>query len=111
MNQETATRAPLEPMDPQIRSIQPGGGICIHIELAWGYVRRWHLRTSRKAYVARMAKLRRGEQNQCPFEVLDPRDLKFFRNQPGYWWSIEDDPFAWRDHLPFARVGLAELLL
>jgi phosphatidylserine decarboxylase len=58
-----------------------------------------------------MARLRRGDQNACPFEVLDPRDVKFFRNQPGYWWATEDDPFAWRDRLPFARVGLAELFL
>ena len=43
--------------------------------------------------------------------MLDPRDLKFFRNQGGYWWAPADDPFAWRDRLPFARVGLAELIL
>jgi phosphatidylserine decarboxylase len=43
--------------------------------------------------------------------VLDPRDVKFFRNQNGYWWDVADDPFAWRDRLPFARVGLAELWL
>jgi len=98
-------------MDPQIRSIQPGGGFIVQVELAWGYVRRWYLRTFRKGYVERMARLRRGDQNACPFEVLDPRDVKFFRNQPGYWWAPEDDPFAWRDRLPFARVGLAELFL
>jgi len=111
MHQELTKRAPLEPMDPQVRSIQPGGGIVLQIELAWGYVRRWYLKTFRKGYVARMAQLRRGEQNACPFEVLDPRDVKFFRNQPGYSWATEDDPFAWRDRLPFARVGLAELIL
>jgi phosphatidylserine decarboxylase len=58
-----------------------------------------------------MAALRKGDFNGCPHEVLDPRDLKFFRNQGGYHWSPEDDPFRWRDRLPFARAGLAELLV
>jgi phosphatidylserine decarboxylase len=40
-----------------------------------------------------------------------PRDLKYYLNQPGYSWRHEDDPFAWRDRLPFARWGLAELIL
>lgn len=104
-----STRLPLEPMDPQVTSIQPGGGICIHLELAWGHIRRWYLNTFRKGYIARMAALRRGDKNACPFDVLDPRDVKFFRNQNGYYWDTRDDPFAWRDNLPFARVGLAEL--
>ena len=43
--------------------------------------------------------------------MLDPRDVKFYRNQPGYWWKSEDDPFIGRDRLPFVRVGLAELLV
>ncbi|MGQ0636377.1 MAG: phosphatidylserine decarboxylase family protein [Planctomycetaceae bacterium] len=106
-----AGRAPVEPMDPQITSIQPGGGVCLRLELAWGSVRRWYLKTFRKAYVERMQSLRRGDRNVCPFEVLDPRDVKFFRNQGGYYWESGDDPFAWRNRLPFARVGLTELWL
>ena len=102
-------RLPLEPMDPLITSIQPGGGICIKFELAWGHVRRRYLKTFRPGYVARMAGLRRGGKNGCPFEVLDPRDVKFYRNQGGYYWEPQDDPFAWRDRLGFARVGLTEL--
>jgi phosphatidylserine decarboxylase len=58
-----------------------------------------------------MGQLRRGVENRCPHEVLDPRDLKFFRNRGGYYWDPKDDPFAWRDALPFARYGLAELLV
>lgn len=124
MNQETATpltgktsptlreRLAAQPMDPQITSIQPGGGIVIKLEQGWGHLRRWYLRTFRKGYVRRMESLRQGERNPCPHEVLDPRDLKFYRNQPGAWyWKREDDPFAGRDSLPFARVGLAELLV
>jgi phosphatidylserine decarboxylase len=58
-----------------------------------------------------MATLRKGTFNGCPHEVLDPRDTKFFRNQGGYYWEPQDDPFRWRDRIPFARVGLAELLV
>jgi phosphatidylserine decarboxylase len=104
-------RVPLEPMDPRLTSIQPGGGVCMRIELAWGRWRRWYLRTFRRAYVARMKELRLGDENGCPFEPLDPRDVKFYRNQGGYHWATEHDPFGWRDRLPFARSGLAELLI
>jgi phosphatidylserine decarboxylase len=106
-----AARLPLDPMDPQLTSIQPGGGVVIQLEMAWGRVRRWWLKTFRRGYVARMERLRLGDVNPCPHEVLDPRDLKFHRNQAGWHWRPEDDPFAWRDRLPFARVGLAELLV
>lgn len=90
---------------------QPGGGVIVHLELAWGHVRRWWLKAFRRGYVERMRRLRKGSENRCPHEVLDPRDLKFFRNQGGYWWDLADDPFAWRDKLPFARTGLAELFV
>ncbi len=102
---------PLEPMDPQIRNIQPGGGVVIRLELAWGRLRRMYLKALRPRYLARMRQSRRGDFNPCPFEVLDPRDLKFFRNQGGYSWEPQDDPFRWRDRLGFARVGLAELVV
>jgi phosphatidylserine decarboxylase len=98
-------------MDPQVTSIQPGGGVCMRLELAWGRLRRWYLRRFRPGYVARMRRLRRGQAGACPYEPLDPRDVKFYRNQGGYDWAPEDDPFAWRDRLPFVRVGLAELLI
>lgn len=99
------------PMDPQIRDIQPGGGVIIQLELLWGYVRRAWLKTFRRGYVERMKLLRKGDRNVCPFEVLDSRDIKFYKNQGGYYWDRKDDPFAWRDQLPFARAGLAELFV
>jgi phosphatidylserine decarboxylase len=43
--------------------------------------------------------------------VLDPRDVKFYRNQQGYYWLPDDDPFTWRNRLPLARDALAEVLL
>jgi len=98
-------------MDAQLKDIQPGSGVVIHLEKAWGRVRRCWLKTFRRGYVARMAASRKGDFNPCPHEVLDPRDLKFYRNQGGWYWDLRDDPFAWRDRLPFARVGLAELFL
>lgn len=111
-----ATPAPptleLEPMPPELTSIQPGGGPVMQLELAWGGVRRWWLRTFCKGYVERMRALRKGERNPTPGEVLDPRDVKYYENQPGaYYWDKADDPFSRRDHLPFARWGLAELVL
>ena len=98
-------------MDAQLKDIQPGSGVVIHLEKAWGRVRRCWLKTFRRGYVNRMAASRKGDFNPCPHEVLDPRDLKFYRNQGGWYWDLKDDPFAWRDRLPFARVGLAELFL
>lgn len=102
---------PLEPMDPRLTWIQPGSGVICRVELAWGRWRRFWLRTFRPGYVRRMAALRKGDFNGCPHPVLDPRDLKYFQNQGGYHWEPQDDPFRWRDRLPFARVGLAELLI
>lgn len=107
---DNQSRLPLEPMDPRLTNIQPGGGIIIHLEQRWGYWRRWWLKTFRKGYVARMQACRKGTVNGCPHEVLDPRDLKYFRNQPNYWWEPQDDPFIGRNDWPFARVGLAELI-
>ncbi|MEX0716030.1 MAG: phosphatidylserine decarboxylase family protein [Planctomycetaceae bacterium] len=104
-------RAALEPMDPRVTDIQPGSGVVMRLEQAWGLLRRAYLKAFRRGYVARMAALRQGDRNPCPHEVLDPRDLKFHRNQPGWHWKCDDDPFAWRDRIPFARVGLAELLV
>jgi phosphatidylserine decarboxylase len=109
--QSAPSRLEIEPMDPQIRSVQPGGGVVIRLELAWGRVRRRYLRLLRPRYVARMLQTRRGDFNPCPHAVLDPRDVKFYRNQGGYFWEAKDDPFTWRDGLPFARVGLAELIV
>jgi len=102
---------PLEPMDPQLTWIQPGGGVICKWELVWGHWRRFWLKTFRPSYIRKMAALRKGTFNGCPHEVLDPRDLKFHRNQGGYYWEPQDDPFRWRDRIPFARVGLAELLV
>jgi phosphatidylserine decarboxylase len=102
---------PPEPMDPRITSIQPGGGYVMRLEMAWGVVRRAYLQLFRKGYLQRMKGLRKGDHNPCPHLVLDPRDLKFHQNQPGWHWRREDDPFAWRDSIPFTRAGLAELLV
>jgi phosphatidylserine decarboxylase len=58
-----------------------------------------------------MAELRRGDCQGAPWEILDPRDVKFCRNRCTCRWDPADDPFAWRDRLRFARWGLAELQL
>lgn len=105
------SRATPQPLPPEIASVQPGGGLCYRIELAWGRWRRWYLKRCRPGYVRRMAGLRRGEPDGAPHEILDPRDLKYCRNLVACDWDEADDPFGWRERLPFARWGLAELLL
>jgi phosphatidylserine decarboxylase len=100
-----------ESLPENIRSVQPGGGKCYSIELAWGRWRRWYLKRFRRGYVERMAALRRGDATGAPHEILDPRDLKYCSNLCSAHWLPEDDPFQLRERLPFARWGLAELQL
>jgi len=107
----TTERLDVEPLDPAIDSIQPGGGICMRIELGWGRLRRGYLKTFRLSYLRRMAETRRGDPEGCPHEVLDPRDVKFHRNRIDCSWDPADDPFTWRDRVPLARAGLAELII
>lgn len=80
------------------------------LELAWGRWRRWYLKRFRPAYVVRMARLRIRDATGAPHEILDPRDLKYCRNICDCRWRPEDDPFQWRERLPFASWGLAELI-
>ena len=101
----------IQPHDSQIHCVQPGGGVCMRIELFWGYIRRFYLKTFRRGYIRRMAATRKGDANQCPWDVLDPRDLKFYANQPGYYWDPQDDPFTGRESYGFARAGLAEMVI
>ncbi len=93
-----------------ITCTQPGGGFCLGLELAWGRFRRGLLRRFWPSYVRRMAERRQGHCPDCPHDIIDPRDLKFYCNVCGYWFRPEDDAFAWRGRLGFARAGLAELL-
>lgn len=98
-------------MDAALSTIQPGGGVVMSLELAWGRLRRRFLRAVRPGFVKQMASTRQGTRGTLPFEPVDPRDVKYYRNQDTYWWAEADDPFAWRDGLPFVRAGLAELIL
>lgn len=98
-----------QPTSPE--SIQPGGGRCVNLELAWGRLRRGLLRRFRPGYVRRMAQRRRGECPNCPHDIIDARDLKYWRNVCGYSFDEADDRFRWRDRLGLARAGLAEVLL
>src|SRR5256885_736036 len=91
--------------------VQPGGvGFFGRCELAWGRLRRALLRRFRVGYVEHWRQLRQGECVGCPHDVLDPRDLKYVRNVCGYWFRPEDDVFAYRERLGFARYGFAELI-
>ncbi|MFO0946944.1 MAG: phosphatidylserine decarboxylase family protein [Planctomycetota bacterium] len=114
MERQTASTSNLpqpEPLPDNIRSIQPGGGTVQALELAWGKWRRAWLKTIRPGYVREMRGKLKGDASTCPVEVVDSRDLKFFKNVSRCRFDSVDDPFAWRDRLPFARAGFAELLL
>lgn len=108
---------PSRPEAP-IHSIQPGGGWCMRLELAWGRLRRWFLRGYSPAWVAAMQAKRQGTCTECPgqlqgchSDIIDPRDLKYHRNVCGFQFAAEDDPFRWRDRLGLARAGLAECVV
>jgi phosphatidylserine decarboxylase len=92
-------------------SVQPGGGLCVDLEAAWGRLRRGLLRRLRPGYVRRMAARRQGDCPGCPHDIVDPRDLKLVRNVCGHWFRAEDDRFRWRERLGLARYGLAEVVL
>jgi phosphatidylserine decarboxylase len=106
-----AERTPCVPLPDNLRSVQPGGGFCYQVELCWGHLRRWYLRTLRPRYVERMAALRQGDPAGAPHAILDPRDLKYCRNLCDAHWPAEVDPFHWRERLPLVRWGLAELVV
>ena len=95
----------------KIRCVQPGESGVFVLERFWGRLRRRYLRWLRRGYVARMAGLRRGDCPDCPHDIVDARDLKLYRNVCGFWFPPEADAFAWRDRLPFARMGLAEVVV
>lgn len=105
---------PIQPTptrEAPITCIQPGGGFCFSLESAWGRFRRGVLRAIFPGYVRRMAALRQGACDNCPHDVIDPRDLKLVRNVCGYRFAPHDDAFAWRGRVGFARAGLCELLV
>src|SRR5437879_4882956 len=103
-------QAPVERCAAPLTSIQPGGGFCMRLELAWGRFRRALLRRFRPGYVRTMLAKRQGHCENCPHDIIDSRDLKFYRNVCGYWFRDEDDRFKWRGRLRLARAGLAELI-
>jgi phosphatidylserine decarboxylase len=109
--ESTPARLEPQPLPENFLSVQPGGGVCYRIELAWGRWRRWWLKTFRPGYVRRMAQRRHGDSTGAPHEILDPRDLKYCRNRCLCSWDAADDRYRWRGRLPFARWGLAELQL
>ena len=100
-----------QPMPADVAGTHPGGGAVMRLELAWGRLRRRLLKTFRPGYVREMKTKLKGDRTSCPVEVIDDRDLKFHRNVCDCFFDPADDRFAWREGLPFARAGLAELLL
>src|SRR5271168_3280337 len=106
---DLATPTASVPASSPITSVQPGGGLCMNLELAWGRMRRACLRRCWPEHVQRMQGKRQGNCSGCPHDIIDARDLKLYRNVCGWWFKSEDDPFRWRDGLGLARMGLAEV--
>jgi phosphatidylserine decarboxylase len=109
--QTVSTRLAPKPLPANVRSSQPGGGWVMRLELAWGRLRRRRLRLVRPSYVARMQSARRGECPGCTHDVIDDRDLKFFRNVCGFHFAAGDSPRRWLDRLPLAPMGRGEVLI
>ena len=103
--QKTSDPGRARPLPENIRSVQPGGGVCYQIELAWGRWRRWWLTHFWPGYVKRMAELRQGDCRGAPHEIIDSRDLKYCRNVCSCSWAEADDPFRWRRSIPSGAVG------
>src|SRR5437879_5839966 len=100
---------PTTPRKPD--SVQPGGGWCMGLELAWGRFRRALLRRFRPNYVRRMREKRQGSCREHDADVIDARDLKYLRNVCGFGFRPEDDRFQWRSRIGLARYGLAEVVV
>ncbi|MCS7166387.1 MAG: phosphatidylserine decarboxylase [Gemmatales bacterium] len=93
-----------------ITSVQPGGGWCMALELAWARWRRTWLRWFRPGYVARMQDRRLGACPNCCHDVVDARDLKYFRNVCGFRFG-EEDRYTRPDRFGLAPLGHAEVLV
>ena len=58
-----------------------GGRVLLSVELAWGRLRRWYLKTLRPSYVGQMGAARYGSARVPDTKFSIPRDLKYCRNQ------------------------------
>src|SRR5688500_7378939 len=92
---------PLPTVSRPPESVQPGGGLGMALEQLWGQSRRALLRQFWPDYVRAMQARRQGTCENCPHDIIDPRDLKYTRNVCGHWFRPEDDPFRDRDRLGF----------
>lgn len=88
---------------------QPGGGVFVHVELAWAALRRGIIRSFFPGHIRRMEAIRTGSCPDCPHGIIDSRDLKYKKLLCGYRFDLARDRFAWRDRTYFARHGWAEI--
>jgi phosphatidylserine decarboxylase len=105
----------MDPKDPEvgtapIKFIQPGGGFCFSLEMAWGRFRRAVLNSFFPSYTGKMRALRLGSCPDCTHNIIDSRDLKLFSNVCGFYFDPDTDPYAGRNKIWLARPGIMELL-
>lgn len=109
MTPEGPSPLPLAPTP--ITCIQPGGGFGFRLAQCWGRWRRALLRCFRPGYARRAAAALQPRCTDCPHDLVDARDVKWFRNVCCVQLPVERDPLRQKGWLPFARAGLTELAL
>lgn len=82
----------MDPKDPEVGTapihfIQPGGGFCFSLEIAWGKFRRAILNSFFPVYTGRMRALRLGSCPDCNHNIIDSRDLKLYSNVCGFYFD------------------------
>ena len=103
--QESSTRAAPLPLPDNIRSVQPGGGVCLSRRTGLGTLAALVAADLSAGLRAGDGPAAAGQRRRCAHEIIDPRDLKYCRNVCDYSWDEADDPFNWRRSLPLARWG------
>jgi phosphatidylserine decarboxylase len=93
-----------------VRSVQPGGGPCVALRMAWGRLRRAWLRRCRPGYVAASLARRETTCPDCSHDVVDGHDLVWVQNVCASRWppATAVPPFA--DRFGLVRLGRPELV-
>src|SRR5260370_8597800 len=94
---------PLPTTSQKPAGVQPGGGTCMAIELAWARFRKIWLRTLCPGYVKAMQAKRQGECPNCPHDIIDSRDLKYTRNVCAFSFRPEDNAYGSLNRPAFPR--------
>ena len=110
-NIEPSLRLPAEPLPDNLTSVQPGGGFCYRVELAWGGWRRWYLKAFRPRLRAPHGGVAHRLERRCAARNSGSARLEVLPQPVRLRLAHGARSVRWRERLPFARWGLAELQL